>query len=183
LTKGLSDLMRVGMSRLVQPLAWRWRGRWFRFRRMFNRSRATLFGLSVLVAVLAVAAMASFLLMKERVRVVDGDTVRYQGRTVRLVGFDTPETGDRAQCEYERALGARAATRLSELVKSGEPRLEFVPCACPPGTEGTASCNFGRSCGSLTIDGRDVGSILIAEGLARPFRCGSISCPRRAPWC
>ena len=118
-----------------------------------------------------------------RIRVVDGDTVRYQDRTVRLVGFDTPETGDRARCEYERTLGARAAARLSELIKSGQPRLELVPCACRPGTEGTASCNFGRSCGTLTIDGRDAGSILIAEGLARPFRCGAVSCPSRAPWC
>jgi succinate dehydrogenase/fumarate reductase flavoprotein subunit len=30
--------------------------------------------------------------------VFDGDTVRWEGRTVRLVGFDTPETGNRARC-------------------------------------------------------------------------------------
>jgi len=34
--------------------------------------------------------------------VIDGDTVRYQGSTYRLVGFDTPERGDRARCDDER---------------------------------------------------------------------------------
>jgi hypothetical protein len=61
--------------------------------------------------------------------------------------------------------------------------LEFVRCACPPETEGTDACNFGRSCGALRIDGNDVASILIAEGLARPFRCGSFSRPNRPSWC
>jgi Staphylococcal nuclease homologue len=117
------------------------------------------------------------------IRVIDGDTVRYQGRTVRLVGFDTPETGDRARCEYERTLGAKATSRLRDLLKTGPANVQLVPCACPPGTEGTPSCNYGRACGVLTISGRDVGAILIAEGLARPLRCGAISCPKRVPWC
>jgi endonuclease YncB( thermonuclease family) len=116
-------------------------------------------------------------------QVIDGDTVRYKGRTVRLVGFDTPETGDRARCEQERALAARASARLRELINTGSASLQFVRCACPPGTDGTQSCNFGRSCGTLKIDGRDVGTILITEGLARPFLCGPFSCPRRRSWC
>ena len=32
------------------------------------------------------------------IEVIDGDTVRQQGFTYRLVGFDTPERGDRARC-------------------------------------------------------------------------------------
>jgi endonuclease YncB( thermonuclease family) len=41
------------------------------------------------------------------IEVIDGDTVRTHGRTVRLVGFDAPESGLRAQCETERTLAAR----------------------------------------------------------------------------
>ena len=36
---------------------------------------------------------------------------------------------------------------------------------------------------NFTVDGRDVGPILIAEGLAQQFQCGAISCPPRRPWC
>lgn len=118
-----------------------------------------------------------------RPTVIDGDTVRWQGRAVRLVGFDTPETGDRARCQSERARGDRATARLRELVASGEVKLELVRCACRPETEGTSACNFGRSCGVLTIDGRDAGNILIGEGLARPYLCGQFSCPPRGSWC
>jgi hypothetical protein len=50
-------------------------------------------------------------------------------------------------------------------------RLERVACNCPPGQEGTKQCNFGRRCGSLSIDGKDIGPILLAEGLPHPYVC------------
>ena len=115
--------------------------------------------------------------------VIDGDTVRWQGRTVRLVGFDAPETGDRARCASERDRGDRATTRLRELITSGNVTVELVRCACPPAKVGTEACNFGRACGILTVNGRDAGDRLIAEGLARPYHCGQFSCPSRGSWC
>jgi endonuclease YncB( thermonuclease family) len=118
-----------------------------------------------------------------QIHVVDGDTVRSGGRTFRLVGFNTPETGDNAQCAEERALAARATARLQELVAAGRTELERRPCACKPGTEGTESCNYGRLCAKLFTQGRDAGSILIAEDLAEPYVCGGTSCPRRRDWC
>ena len=116
--------------------------------------------------------------------VIDGDTVRLRGRSFRLVGFNTPETGRNAQCAYENELGYRATARLQSLIRTAT-RVELTPvaCACPPGTHGTSACNYGRSCGILYADGQDVGSILIAEGLARPYACGPTSCPRRHQWC
>jgi endonuclease YncB( thermonuclease family) len=120
-----------------------------------------------------------------RIVVVDGDTIRIPGepKRIRLVGFNAPETRD-PQCAGEGALGDRATRRLKELVSSRRTDLTKVPCACAPGTEGTDRCNYGRSCGILRVDGRDVGDILIAEGLATPFRCGASSCPRTPrPWC
>lgn len=119
------------------------------------------------------------------VRVLDGDTIRVHQKKpdVRLVGFNAPETR-RARCEAERKLGAAATRRLRELVRAGKLDLELVRCSCPPGTEGTGTCNFGRSCGVLKSNGRDVGATLIAEGLAVPFRCGATSCPPTPrPWC
>jgi hypothetical protein len=44
--------------------------------------------------------------------------------------------------------------------------LTRVVCACRAGQEGTRNCNYGRLCGALSIGGRDVGGILISEGLA-----------------
>ncbi|MDK1376472.1 MULTISPECIES: thermonuclease family protein [unclassified Sinorhizobium] len=116
--------------------------------------------------------------------VTDGDTIRMgDGTRVRLVGFNTPEKFE-PECSREAALGNQASERLRQLVASGTPTVTRVACSCKPGTEGTEKCNHGRSCGTLTIDGRDVGDILISEGLAVPFVCGDTSCPPTPrPWC
>ena len=117
------------------------------------------------------------------IHVVDGDTVCADGQVYRLVGFDTPESGEQAQCPSERILAARATTHLQQLVTTGKTRLERVACACRPGTEGTPNCNYGLLCAVLTVDGRDVGELLINEGLAHRYVCGSTGCPRKEPWC
>jgi len=119
------------------------------------------------------------------ISVIDGDTIRvyHKQPNVRLVGFNAPETR-KAQCNAERGLGARATRRVRDLVRDGNLDFEFVACSCPPGTEGTPACNYGRRCGTLKSNERDVGAILIAEGLAVPFLCGKTSCPKTPkPWC
>ena len=120
------------------------------------------------------------------VYVIDGDTVSLNdGRpNVRLVGINAPETGSRARCEAERQKGEAATRRLRELVSTGRPDFQQIACSCPPGTEGTSACNFGRRCGTLRVNGADVGSTLISEGLAVRFTCGATSCPKLPrPWC
>jgi hypothetical protein len=67
------------------------------------------------------------------IEVIDGDTIRAHGRTVRLVGFDATETGLRAQCESERALAAKATFRLRQLVSGGGLDLETRPMFVPAG--------------------------------------------------
>ena len=114
---------------------------------------------------------------------VDGDTVRYQGMVYRLVGFDTPERGDKARCDDERRRAEAATKRLRELIAGGEPRLQRVACACRLGEEGTSHCNYGRLCGLLSVGGRDVGQLLIGEGLARPYVCSGTRCPPRQRRC
>lgn len=115
------------------------------------------------------------------ISVLDGDTVETSKGVFRLVGYNTPEIhGD---CAEERALARRARDRLRAMVTDGSANLRRFPCACPPGTEGTRSCNFGRLCGVLTVAGRRAGDILIEEGLAEPYDCRGTSCPRRREWC
>ena len=53
---------------------------------------------------------------------------------------------------------------LIHVLSHGAPRIRhyglLVPCACPPRTEGTRQCNYGRSCGHLLTYGRDVGQTM-----------------------
>jgi endonuclease YncB( thermonuclease family) len=44
--------------------------------------------------------------------VIDGDTVRLNGAVYRLIGFYTPERGDKARCDDERRRAEAATTRL-----------------------------------------------------------------------
>jgi endonuclease YncB( thermonuclease family) len=118
-----------------------------------------------------------------RIDIIDGDSISSGRQVYRLVGFNTPESGANAKCPRERALAAEAMRRLQELVAGGELDLRRVRCACPPGTEGTGQCNYGRLCGTLKVGGRDVGTILIAEGLAERYACGAASCPPHRDWC
>lgn len=139
----------------------------------------------LLILLMLAAPAAAEPITAERIRVLDGDTIRVDGAKpdVRLVGFNAPETR-RAKSDHERKLGGQATLRVREILRTaGKIDLTLVPCACRAGTEGTPACNFGRSCGRLTADGRDVGDMLIAEGLAVKFECGATSCPKMpAPW-
>lgn len=104
--------------------------------------------------------------------VYDGDTVVLQldgaKERVRLLGFDTPEIGERARCPAEQAAAKRARDRLRALVRAaGELRFCF---------EGRD--RYERPLAVLLLDGRDVGPLLIGEGLARPYAGGA-----RAGWC
>lgn len=124
-------------------------------------------------------------LTRSQFTITDGDTIRLIGaaKGTRLVGFNAPESIE-PRCDAEADLGRRAKARLKELVATGKLELKMIPCSCPPGTEGTGKCNYGRSWGHLFADGQDVGDVLVSEGLAVPFVCGSTSCPPTPrPWC
>ena len=57
------------------------------------------------------------------------------------------------------ALGKRAAERLKELLASGAVRI----------IESGKIDRYGRTLAHLTVNGRDIGGVLIGEGLARPY--------------
>jgi micrococcal nuclease len=100
--------------------------------------------------------------------VIDGDTVLAQGITVRLLGFDAPAINAN-KCAFEQELGLKAKARLEELVDHGE--------TVSLQSSGRKD-RFGRTLGTLVINGVDVADTMILEELAVPFDGG-----KRRSWC
>jgi endonuclease YncB( thermonuclease family) len=144
----------------------------------------TLLALVLMILAAPIGCASADAVKANDIYVIDGDTIEALGKRIRLVGFDAPELGAHARCGLERMLAARATSRLRQMIKlSDDIDLQIVECSCRPGTEGTMACNYGRACGYLTVDGQDVGHVLIVESLAHPLVCGKRSCPRRLSWC
>lgn len=102
------------------------------------------------------------------VRIVDGDTFWYGGEKIRVADIDTPEVHGR--CDYETRLAARATQRMAALLSAGPFELE-------PGGDGRDRDRYGRKLRIVVRDGRSLGRILVAEGLAREWE------GHREPWC
>ncbi len=102
------------------------------------------------------------------VRVVDGDTFVYAGARIRIADIDAPEAHGR--CPYETALAAQATRRLRGLLAEGEFELRRLP-------SGRDHDRYGRELRIVTRNGRSLGDVLVAEGLARTWT------GRREPWC
>lgn len=106
------------------------------------------------------------------VSVVDGDTVDMTCAgtgpfRARLTGYDTPEShepGCAAEARAARQATARLRTLLAD-ARSLAPRIGGVD-------------RYGRRLVRLSVGGQDVGRLLIAEGLAVPYRGGP-----RIDWC
>ncbi|PNU06488.1 thermonuclease family protein [Novosphingobium guangzhouense] len=116
--------------------------------------------------ILAAACIAS---------VHDGDTVRLcSGERVRLANIDAPEVAgsprctarNRARlansknppwCDTERGSASRDALRA--FLSSGLPSIQR-----------NGSDRYGRTLATLSVNGVDAGSYLIASGLAKPWR-------------
>jgi micrococcal nuclease len=98
---------------------------------------------------------------------IDGDTIRAGEERIRILGLDTPETYQ-AQCFEEARLGYQAAGRLQHLLNVRAIRI----------ARSTRKDKYGRTLAIVRAGKEDVASILIAEGLARPYNGG-----KRQPWC
>lgn len=99
--------------------------------------------------------------------VVDGDTFWFAGDKYRIADIDTPETHP-ARCAEEAALGDAATERLRTWLNAGAFSLESA---------GRDTDRYGRNLRIVTRGGTSVGSVLVDEGLARPWE------GRRRPWC
>lgn len=99
--------------------------------------------------------------------VVDGDTFRFAGEKYRIADIDTPETHP-ARCPAEAARGEAATGRLRDWLNAGSFSLESAE---------RDTDRYGRKLRLVTRDGTSVGSVLVAEGLARRWEGA------RRPWC
>jgi hypothetical protein len=100
--------------------------------------------------------------------VVDGDTIHYAGRKIRLLDINAPEISNPG-CPSELALGLHAKKRLIELMNAGP--VEVIRAG------GNDTDAYGRDLRVVTVGGKPVADQLIAEGLARRWGDG----PRG--WC
>ncbi|MCS4248262.1 thermonuclease family protein [Pseudomonas sp. BIGb0164] len=91
-------------------------------------------------------------------RVVDGDTVRLKdGRSVRMIGLNTPETAKKGLTDEPYAVAARQ--RLQALVHASDGQLGMVP-----GRE--SKDRYGRTLAHLYgADGENLEAQLLAQGL------------------
>ena len=94
--------------------------------------------------------------------VIDGDTIDdlATGVRYRLANIDAPETGDSAKCFNERVLGDAAKCAAIR-------RMRAATQVAVRRTWRTD--RFGRRVAFVLVDGQDLGDILVARGLARPW--------------
>lgn len=99
--------------------------------------------------------------------VVDGDTFWLDGVKIRIADINTPEVSQ-PQCSDEAVLGRKASVRLAELLSGASLDLR---------TADRDEDRYGRKLRIVERDGRSVGQMLVAEGLAQEWR------GRRESWC
>ena len=108
---------------------------------------------------------------------VDGDTFELQRLTdrgterirLRLIGWDSPETGNSAECAAEQTLGEQVEIRTRELFSSAQ-TLTFKP-------EGND--RFGRTRAHVYLDGTHIGWLLAEDGLSKPWLSETV----KPTWC
>jgi endonuclease YncB( thermonuclease family) len=97
----------------------------------------------------------------------DAETSHLNGSKVRIADIDAPETHD-YHCRSELELGERAARELQTLLNSGA--VTMTPIERDRDV-------YGRLLRNVQVNGRDVGAVLISDGVARAYAGG------RRPWC
>ncbi|MCL6252298.1 thermonuclease family protein [Altererythrobacter sp. KTW20L] len=106
--------------------------------------------------------------MTRQTCVVDGDTIWLDGVKIRIADIDTPEISS-PRCDSEYALGIRARDRMQQLLNEGPFAVEAIGSRDED--------QYGRKLRVVTRNGRSLGDMLVAEGLARTWS------GRREPWC
>ncbi len=122
------------------------------------------------MAITLIASAALFALCANGPRttcVVDGDTFWLNGEKIRIADINAPETHG-ARCPFEQALGDAATRRLTALLNAGSFLLEV---------QGRERDRYGRLLRVVTRKGRSLGSQLVSEGYAEPWR------GKRSDWC
>lgn len=127
----------------------------------------------LLIALLALAGIAQAetygrkqYLDVTRVLVVDGDTLSYRGKLVRISGLQAPET--RGVCAAEKQLGLQARTEARHWVQAARTITArfVVEKNRQSGKIVRARDKYGRSLAVIAVDRADWSETMIAKGLA-----------------
>src|SRR5688572_27188542 len=116
--------------------------------------------LLVVLAVLGPSPAPAETFDGRRAVIIDGDTFALGSERVRILNIDAPEARG-SGCDRELVLGLKAKERLAGLL-----RTRSVAIA----REGED--RYHRTLARVSVGGLDVGSILLGEGLALPWRDG-----------
>lgn len=107
---------------------------------------------------------------------VDGDTFELRRLTdqgeqrirLRLIGWDSPETGEAANCPAEQDLGEAVENAAKEMFAAGK-TVTFLPESVD---------QYGRTRAHVWLDEVHIGWALAGEGLSRKMEEGT-----RPDWC
>lgn len=107
------------------------------------------------------AQMVSTQVVSGPATVVDGDTLRVAGQSVRLYGIDTPEQDQTCLTEQQVAYACGdIATQATTQLIGGNP----VFC------QGVDQDRYGRVVARCKVGGRDIAADLVASGYAMAYR-------------
>lgn len=109
--------------------------------------------------------------IRAQLYVIDGDTIHYNREKIRIANIDTPEI-THAKCDAELKKGLDAKAALKGLIDG-----EFFRIDRGDPKTGRLTDRYGRTLALISVNGRDVGEILIERKLARRWT------GRRHPWC
>lgn len=101
-------------------------------------------------------------------RVIDGDTIALGRRTIRVYGIDAPEI-HQYRCPAEKALGLQSRDALKAMLASGKTRVVKVKKRTRAGALEPIRDKYGRELSRVFVDGKNVGDLLIAQGLAKAY--------------
>lgn len=101
------------------------------------------------------------------VQVIDGDTIRVRGETIRILNIDAPEMPPKSKCWAEAALAVQAKKQTETFVNIS-PTLQLK-------REGTD--RYGRTLARVVLGDSDLGEALVHVGVASRWT------GRRWSWC
>ncbi len=128
----------------------------------------------IIIAFAHSCASAAANINAHEIYVIDGDTIRHEGESIRLLGFNSPETRQ-AKCESERKLGYEAKENLRIKID----QAKTISIQLKTKRDGSPKRDkYGRLLGALYLDQKDAAQIQISQGFARPYNGG-----KRKSWC
>jgi micrococcal nuclease len=113
-------------------------------------------GFGILLALVVTLPTSAETFDGRRAVIIDGNTIALGNERVRLLNIDAPESF-RSRCERELVIGLRAKERLAALARSGRLKVEH-----------RGQDRYRRTLARVYVACRDLGQVLIQEGLALP---------------